>query len=105
MRPIDPFVNLSPMISQQTSLATFLKEKRIRAGLSQKEVAEKLGYSTAQFVSNWERGLSAPPVETLKVIAEMYKINLDEVFQVTLETAVNRLAVDLRKKFYSKKSV
>lgn len=91
------------MVQQQLSLANFLKEKRIRAGLSQKEVAEKLGYSTAQFVSNWERGLSAPPVETLKLIAEMYNIDLDEVFQVTLESAVNRLTVDLREKFYTKK--
>lgn len=91
------------MVQQQLALANFLKEKRIRAGLSQKEVAEKLGYSTAQFVSNWERGLSAPPVETLKVIAEMYNVDLDEVFHVTLESAVNRLTVDLREKFYTRK--
>ncbi|HEX7675705.1 MAG TPA: helix-turn-helix transcriptional regulator [Bdellovibrio sp.] len=91
------------MVQQQLALANFLKEKRIRAGLSQKEVAEKLGYSTAQFVSNWERGLSAPPVETLKVIAEMYNVDLDEVFNVTLESAVNRLTVDLREKFYTRK--
>ena len=91
------------MVQQQLALANFLKEKRIRAGLSQKEVAEKLGYSTAQFVSNWERGLSAPPVETLKVIAEMYNVDLDEVFNVTLESAVNRLTVDLREKFYPRK--
>lgn len=39
-------------------LAELLKEKRLAAHISQKTVAEKLGYTTAQFISNWERGVS-----------------------------------------------
>ena len=35
-------------------LAKFLKEKRVQSGLSQKDVAEKLGYSTSHFFSTGE---------------------------------------------------
>jgi transcriptional regulator with XRE-family HTH domain len=42
------------------TLASFLKERRIAAGLSQIDVSRKLGYTSAQFVSNWERGIAKP---------------------------------------------
>lgn len=44
----------------------FLREKRMKAGLSQKEVALGLGYTTPQFISNWERGLSNPPISSIR---------------------------------------
>lgn len=34
---------------------------RTFSGYTQLEVATKLGYLSAQFVSNWERGISIPP--------------------------------------------
>lgn len=39
------------------SSSRLLKEKRLASGLSQLEIAKTLGYSSGQFVSNWERGL------------------------------------------------
>ena len=42
-------------------LAKGLKQKRVAAGLSQRDVSDELGYSTPQFISNWERGISCPP--------------------------------------------
>lgn len=50
-----------------------LKSSRRGAKLSQRDVAKNLGYTSAQFVSNWERGLSSPPVETLPKLCELYK--------------------------------
>jgi len=38
----------------QNKLGSWLREKRVTSGLSQAEVAQKLGYSTAQFISNWD---------------------------------------------------
>ncbi len=35
-------------------LGKFLKKSRLTAGLTQQQVAEKLGLKTAQFISNWE---------------------------------------------------
>lgn len=82
-------------------LAKFLKEKRVNSGLSQKDVAEKLGYSTSQFISNWERGISHPPLATLRKLSDMYHINPEDMFQALLKTTVAQVEVDLKKKFYT----
>ncbi len=90
-------------MKQKNMLADFLKEKRVAAGLSQKDVADKLGYSTPQFISNWERGVSHPPINALKKIGEMYKVSADELFEVTLNTTIQDVTQDLRRKFANSK--
>lgn len=80
-------------------IALYLKKKRLEAGLSQAAVAEKLGYSCSQFVSNWERGVSEPPVATLYKLAEIYHMPMEEVFDLSLKTAVAKATEDLKKKF------
>jgi transcriptional regulator with XRE-family HTH domain len=87
--------------SESVELAQFLKDKRVVAGHSQKDIAEQLGYSTSQFISNWERGISQPPLHTLRKIALLYKINADEMFNVLLKTTIAQVEVDLKRKFYS----
>jgi len=81
-------------------LSKFLKEKRIQAGLSQGDVAKKLGYTSPQFISNWERGLARPPVTTIRKLAQIYKIDTDEMFDVVLKSTVDDLTVELTEKFY-----
>ena len=88
----------------ENGLAVFLKDKRIVAGLSQKDVALKLGYSTSQFISNWERGISQPPLATLRKIAELYKVSADEMFNVLLRSTISQVEIDLKKKFYTKEA-
>lgn len=83
-------------------LSKFLKEKRLQAGLSQGDVAKKLGYTSPQFVSNWERGLSQPPVATLRKIAQIYNISANDMFEVTLKATIEQVTTDLTEKFYSK---
>lgn len=90
-------------MKQKNMLADFLKEKRVAAGLSQKDVADKLGYSTPQFISNWERGVSHPPINALKKLGEMYKISADDLFEVTLSTTIQEVSHDLRRKFANSK--
>ena len=62
---------------KNVDLGKFLKEAREKLDLSQREVAEALGYSTSQYVSNFERNKSRPPLGKLRAIARIYK--LDEV--------------------------
>lgn len=81
-------------------LAKFLKEKRIQAGFSQGAVAKKLGYTSPQFVSNWERGLSKPPVATLRKIAQIYGISINEMFDTVLKEAIGEMTEELTEKFY-----
>lgn len=63
-------------------IGSYLRDSREASGLSQTEVAEKLGLSTGQFVSNWERGVSMPPMEYLPKIVKLYKISKAELVQV-----------------------
>lgn len=91
-------------MKQQDRLAKFLKTKRESAGLSQKEVSDKLGYSTPQFISNWERGLSAPPIPAIEVVANLYKIDPGDLFNLILEATVSQVAENMKRQFHRKKS-
>lgn len=88
-------------MKNDNKLAFFLKEKRSQSGLSQKDVATKLGYSTSQFISNWERGISQPPIHTLRTLAQMYNVGAEQMFQVLLENTMIQVQEELKKKFYS----
>ena len=60
----------------------FLREKRLKASLTQWDVAHHLQYSTAQFISNWERGVSLPPLESLPKLAGLFGIPGKEIIDV-----------------------
>ena len=67
------------------SLGNYLKNKRNETGLTQSEVATKLGYSSPQFISNFERGLCSPPLNNLKTLVKLYKIPVEEIMTLILE--------------------
>lgn len=81
-------------------LGDFLQSKRVKAGLSQGDVATKLGYSSPQFISNFERGLCAPPLNKLKLLVQLYGLNGDEVLKLMLKEQEKHLrkALGLAKK-------
>ena len=81
-------------------LGDFLKKSRLAVGLSQKEVASVLGYKSSQFVSNWERGLSSPPLGTFRELCKLYRTSEKDMFQIVREIAVKKLEDDLRRDFY-----
>lgn len=51
-----------------------LRKLRERAGQTQQELAAKLSYSSAQFISNWERGVALPPLEVLPRLSALWKV-------------------------------
>ena len=59
-------------------IANRLVERRKAAGLSQEELAEKLGVSR-QAVSKWERGEASPDTDNLIALARLYNISIDEL--------------------------
>lgn len=67
------------------TLNQYLKQKRVDRGLSQLEVAKVLGYTSPQFVSNWERGLVSPPLDTMAVLIDLYKMKPEEVIAKILD--------------------
>lgn len=76
------------MIVKQSNLGEYLREKRIAAELSQIEVARILK-CRSQFISNWERGDSAPPWRLLKVLVRIYRIEESEIMDFLLKEQTN----------------
>ena len=60
-------------------IGKILKETRINAGLTQAQVAERLG-KRQQAIGNWETGYSQPDINSLLNICSLYGISLDAVF-------------------------
>lgn len=67
------------------ALALFLKKNRKKMNLTQWEVAERLGYSTLQFVSNWECGRSSPPLATCKTLCKIFEIDKNKMYQMLMD--------------------
>lgn len=55
-------------------IGSYLREKRIKNKLTQVQVAKELNY-TSQFIANWERGVSSPPLDALRKIIDIYNIS------------------------------
>lgn len=85
---------------KKIKLSDYLSKKRTQSGLTQSEVSQTLGYSTPQFISNWERGVSSPPVETIKKLAKMYNASADELFEIFLRESLEQTEKNLIKQFY-----
>jgi transcriptional regulator with XRE-family HTH domain len=64
---------------QIRKLGEYLREKRERADLTQGFVAERMGFTSPQFISNIERGLCSPPMDVLKRMVRLYKLRNPEV--------------------------
>jgi len=61
-------------------IANRLYEYRKNAGLSQDQLAEKIGVSR-QAVSKWERGEASPDTDNLIALSEVYNVTLDELIK------------------------
>lgn len=55
-----------------------IKKARLDAGLTQKEVAEKLGVAQAQY-ARWENGGRNPKDETVEKLAEIFGVTFDKL--------------------------
>ena len=81
------------------NLGDYLKSKRENASLSQGDVAKKLKYTSPQFISNWERGISSPPIKTLRLLSELYKVSTDELFKLILDHSLKQLKINLTQEY------
>lgn len=79
-------------------LSRCLRQARIRAGFTQAELAQKLGYTSPQFVSNWERGVARPPLSKTKELIELLKMSKKTYIQVLLKDEKQNLIRELKRK-------
>ena len=59
-----------------------IRQLRFKASLTQEQLADKLGIG-AQSVSKWENGLAMPDITALPLLAEIFGVSIDELFDLT----------------------
>jgi transcriptional regulator with XRE-family HTH domain len=81
------------------NVGEYLRQKREQKNISQTEIAHFLGVRP-QFISNWERGLSAPPLRLLKQLLKQYGIQDQALMDFLMEQqeAFLRQSLGLKKK-------
>ena len=58
-------------------------------GITQQQLGERLNLSP-QAISKWENDLAEPDLATLKMLAELYKVSIDELLDVNAPSAQNQ---------------
>lgn len=62
----------------QEKIGNFIRELRIKRGMSQKDLAKDLCVSVAA-ISKWENGRNLPDISNLNAIAEIFQVSLTEI--------------------------
>ena len=66
------------------SLGTIIAELRKQHGMTQMELAEKMGV-TDKAVSKWERDLSCPDINSIPNLAKILDVSVEELMQIKKE--------------------
>lgn len=67
-----------------------IRQLRYKAGLTQEQLAEKLGIGP-QSVSKWENAASMPDISLLPLLAETFGVSIDDLFDLSSEQRLNRI--------------
>lgn len=67
-----------------------IRQLRFKAGLTQEQLADRLGIG-AQSVSKWENAVAMPDITTLPLLAEIFGVTVDDLFDLTAEQRLNRI--------------
>ena len=74
----------------------YMYKKRMESGLSQSQVARLLGISD-KAVSKWENGKAKPRTATLRRLAELYQISLEDLLNMKEEepavVSINKIVI------------
>jgi transcriptional regulator with XRE-family HTH domain len=80
-----------------SNLGQFLKKHRAQKNMTQAELAAELKMHS-QFVSNWERGLCAPPSDKFQALIELLKIDRKKLLDAMLADAKIEIKAKVHKK-------
>lgn len=85
------------MFSQDAhrQMGRLIKKARQSSGLTQAALAKRLGYRSPQFISNWERAESLPPIHALSKIAKHTKTNYVEFKAILMKDFERTLSKSL----------
>lgn len=68
-----------------------LKFLRERFGMEQIDLAKKLGRKSSSSISEWESGKYTPKMSTLKKIAEIFNVNIDDLMKKDLKNPTEEI--------------
>ena len=80
-------------------IAELLRTKRIEKNLSQSDLAKRMGYASAQYISDWERAYSSVPLSKLVELANALDIGRDHLFEMFVDFARARLDREMRDEY------
>lgn len=83
---------MQPEVNHKVPVGLFLQKQRIASGLKQREVAAELGWSTAQFLSNIERGVAFPPDEAIPLLSKLYKVAISKIIDAIVKAKEAEIA-------------
>jgi len=78
-----------------------IKVHREKLNLMQKDVSDELGYGSAQFISNWERGISMPPRDAFLPLCKLLQIDPEKFRKLIEKEYIN----DIRSAFVDNSGV
>jgi len=70
-----------------------LRKLRESKGLTQRELAEKLGYSSNSYISDVEKGVFIPPKDKLKKIAKALGVPFSKIEDMLLESKLEEMGI------------
>lgn len=65
--------------------AALVKRIRYKKNLSQKDLADKLGYESAQFISNIERDIAGIPLQVAKTMIKKKLASKEEFYSAMIQ--------------------
>lgn len=68
----------------------YLKHLRMKSGISQGKLRKILNFKTPQHISNWERGISFPNPDHLKLLAKLFKVPYKNLVDGYIEAFIIR---------------
>jgi DNA-binding XRE family transcriptional regulator len=68
------------MNKRKVNIQNSLREFRLKAGLTQQQVADAIGANHVERICHWEKGRNAPGVECLMKLCQLYKTSIDQLY-------------------------
>lgn len=84
-----------------------LKELRLKANLTQKEIAEKLNISQPAY-QQWESGRRKPTLTTLEMFSDFFSVSIEELLSdgtVRIESILNADKISYKNKPLSNETI
>lgn len=80
----------------KTMFSHRFKELRVKYGFTQDDMQDKLGMNRAN-ISNYERGMALPPVDTLMQIADIFNVSTDHLLGRRTPDAVDIAVIEAKR--------